>query len=1063
MKELKLYIFRSLFIACTILMMASCNEKKHFNGYLYPIRENGLYGYIDSVGNRIIEPEFLWVSTFHDGVAIAVVDTVYKVFPDSMAYEVGIRDTIIDRYRMYAKYGYINKLGDFVIAPMFVSYVDMPEIGFVTSNMDNCSNALFRHAFFNNRAMFCDTTTWRNGYINLNGEIVIPPKYYYSDPFSNGLAIVRDLVAEPLYTNKVCISRLKLRSAYIDTLGNAITNFKYESLTKFRSGRGIGYYKKVNKEDVRIEDTTVVFESYTEPHFLIDSRGKEIKELNANYDYNSYGIDGVSVASENSSWRAFLGKESISYHFIDKDGNVLQPLKNLSDFQLDSLDKCDDIMQVLPESAEILKATFFNDGFAGITPDGEHWFVIDKYLLIHGYGEESIFEKFNGFCNGLAAVKKNGKWGYINKHIKEQIPFKYDSCGIAYPFLEEVFEYDIQGNVKKKAYINREDCLVWECSDYNSEKAQNRYSIKNSKDYGKWTYEYSSSNKYFIYLIVGVIIVLLITISVVWKSVYHKPSKGDNLEGLVVHNDQENMVVTDANINNVNDDEVNEIVSYPTVGQYTEIIKDSAKTPDEYFDKLKHLRPVLNDSGEPIMSSGNFAVVFKMKDENGKQYAVRCFHRAQQGREKNYKLICEELAKVSSPYLSPIRYFDKELYIDGEEYPVLLMDWVEGMTLDKYIRWVINDKKTLIHLATNFRNLAIWLLAQPFAHGDLKPDNILVRGDGSLVLVDYDGMFVPAMQGQKAREIGSPDFRNPSRTEDDFNKDIDNFPIVSILLSLELLIENKDYLSQYGAEDRLLFSEEDYINIDESEVYQTASKSYRHDINDLVKLLKDELSGKIHCLDKIISIIGGEERENHANDQIELIAKILYGGYSIIYLIFPFIAFYQLEWRVLYIPIVMLGANVFAFFIFNIMDSWRPNKRKHILDESNLGCLGIPAPTIPLFFMASSSYEEEWYITTIIWVVSWATLMTYYGITSLNDWNFKNIVHNLTHKQKEKIDWIEDLQMALFLAPGFGLPLLFLMGFDSFFIWLKYVAIIDVAALTFMLISWIYRSIGKIN
>ena len=140
-------------------------------------------------------------------------------------------------------------------------------------------------------------------------------------------------------------------------------------------------------------------------------------------------------------------------------------------------------------------------------------------------------------------------------------------------------------------YINREDSLVWECSDYNSEKAQNRYSIKNSKDYGKWTYEYSSSNKYFIYLIVGVIIVLLITISVVWKSVSHKPSKGNNLEGLVIHNDQENMVVTDANINNVNDDEVNEIVSYPTVGQYTEIIKDSAKTPDEYFDKIGGFNP----------------------------------------------------------------------------------------------------------------------------------------------------------------------------------------------------------------------------------------------------------------------------------------------------------------------------------------------------------------------------------------------------------------------------------------------------------------------------------------
>ena len=42
-------------------------------------------------------------------------------------------------------------------------------------------------------------------------------------------------------------------------------------------------------------------------------------------------------------------------------------------------------------------------------------------------------------------------------------------------------------------------------------------------------------------------------------------------------------------------------------------------------------------------------------------------------------------------------------------------------------------------LAYRFSQLAQWLIPQPFAHGDLKPDNILVREDGTLVLVDYDG------------------------------------------------------------------------------------------------------------------------------------------------------------------------------------------------------------------------------------------------------------------------------------------------------------------------------------
>ena len=158
------------------------------------------------------------------------------------------------------------------------------------------------------------------------------------------------------------------------------------------------------------------------------------------------------------------------------------------------------------------------------------------------------------------------------------------------------------------------------------------------------------------------------------------------------------------------------------------------------------------------------------------------------------------------------------------------MDWVEGQTLDKYIRKNIDNKQTLQKLANNFKQLAIWLLKQPFAHGDLKPDNILVKEDGSLVLVDYDGMFVPAMQGQKARELGSPDFRDPSRLEKDFDNNIDNFPIVSILLSLELIAENKKYLERYGAEDRLLFSSDDYSNLRNSIIFKRALISYAEEI-----------------------------------------------------------------------------------------------------------------------------------------------------------------------------------------------------------------------------------------
>ena len=155
---------------------------------------------------------------------------------------------------------------------------------------------------------------------------------------------------------------------------------------------------------------------------------------------------------------------------------------------------------------------------------------------------------------------------------------------------------------------------------------------------------------------------------------------------------------------------------------------------------------------------------------------------------------------------------------DESEFPVLLMDWVEGVTLDKYIREHLDNQYELAILAYQFSRLAMWLMPQPFAHGDLKPDNILVKDDGTLVLVDYDGMYVPAMKGQKARELGGPDFRHPSRTETDFNEHIDDFSLASILLSLKAIALHPSLLEKYGASDRLLFSEKDYRNLSESKV-----------------------------------------------------------------------------------------------------------------------------------------------------------------------------------------------------------------------------------------------------
>ena len=260
-------------------------------------------------------------------------------------------------------------------------------------------------------------------------------------------------------------------------------------------------------------------------------------------------------------------------------------------------------------------------------------------------------------------------------------------------------------------------------------------------------------------------------------------------------------------------------MQYPLMSEYVRAIQDASSN----LDKLAHLVPVLDDHGEPYRSSGAFAVVFKMKDEQtGKCYALKCFTEEQEGRAEAYRQIADELDMVDSPYITSVKYMEKELFVDSQceedEFPVLLMDWVDGETMETYIAANYQNQSAMLMLCYRFGKMAAWLRTQSFAHGDVKPDNIIVRPDGSLTLVDYDGMFVPSMKGSQSPTIGTRDFSHPLRTVDDFDETIDDFSLASIALSLKAISMKSTLLDIYGASDRLLFSENDYRNPSNSKV-----------------------------------------------------------------------------------------------------------------------------------------------------------------------------------------------------------------------------------------------------
>ena len=260
-------------------------------------------------------------------------------------------------------------------------------------------------------------------------------------------------------------------------------------------------------------------------------------------------------------------------------------------------------------------------------------------------------------------------------------------------------------------------------------------------------------------------------------------------------------------------------MQYPLISEYVKAIQDAG----DNLDKLSYLTPILDDHGEPYRSSGAFAVVFKMLDKStGKCYALKCFTEEQKGRADAYRQIADELDMVDSPYITSVKYMEKELFVDSQceedEFPVLLMDWVEGETMETYISSNYCNQYAMSMLCYRFGKMAAWLRTQSFSHGDIKPDNIIVRPDGSLTLVDYDGMFVPSMKGCQSPTIGTKDFSHPLRTMDDFDETIDDFSLASIALSLKAISMKSTLLDIYGASDRLLFSENDYRNPSNSKV-----------------------------------------------------------------------------------------------------------------------------------------------------------------------------------------------------------------------------------------------------
>ncbi len=256
---------------------------------------------------------------------------------------------------------------------------------------------------------------------------------------------------------------------------------------------------------------------------------------------------------------------------------------------------------------------------------------------------------------------------------------------------------------------------------------------------------------------------------------------------------------------------------WPSAQDYNEAIQ----SPSICFsdEELKRGSIDVTVLGLPKVMSGAFASVYKIISDTT-PWAVRCFLNSRADQQNRYRAISDFVIFDDLDCTVPFYYVEEGIRVKGKWYPILKMQWVEGLTLDRFIEHHFRTPQHIAELQRQFGEMALDLLRAGIAHGDLQHGNIIVTPEG-LRLVDYDAFYVPALEGWSSPEVGHPNFQHPGRAASHFNSDVDNFSVWLIHLSLlAISIDPELYRLVDGGDDCILFKHIDLKSPGKSPLFQ---------------------------------------------------------------------------------------------------------------------------------------------------------------------------------------------------------------------------------------------------
>lgn len=259
------------------------------------------------------------------------------------------------------------------------------------------------------------------------------------------------------------------------------------------------------------------------------------------------------------------------------------------------------------------------------------------------------------------------------------------------------------------------------------------------------------------------------------------------------------------------------------------------------FASVYRLQETDSDKALPPTTAANFRQLLSGKRDHSRSWAVRCFLRHVDDQEDRYTHISNFLKSVPHEHIVSFDYLARGIKVNSSWFPVLKMDWVDGPTLEIFIEENLGSRAALKALPSQFLEMYRHLQSTGMAHGDLQHGNILVTSSG-LRLVDYDGMFVPGMEGLFSNELGHSNYQHPGRQPSDFGPALDNFSAWVIYVSLEAIaVDSSLYSKLGGGADCLLFRRDDFVRPEQSRAFAELESHSNERISLLARFLRSQI------------------------------------------------------------------------------------------------------------------------------------------------------------------------------------------------------------------------------